>query len=207
MKFLILRSASDAKKGGVRQLRGFDIDPGLGQHGGFVLDTFETDHPGEHQIIGEARVVRDGIGHKHLYYTVKATEADAEYLAGIRPNWRHQVLVTEAQLRAEAPEPGPAPMEMVEAEAEAEAALDLDAPERLDYQSLRVRTRILMKAGAPKIRLNSPRPDLERYVAHYEAELTPGPEAMSEAEAMPEDVLVSDEIEAMRELEQRELEP
>ena len=114
-RFLVLRDKADATPGdAIDRFKGHEIDPELGQYGGFVFDVMEfreavgeIPKPGEVSLLRKLQnrkrkilrqyVVEDGIGQKHNVYECAASQEDAEYYANVR-NWRYVAIFNDAHL-------------------------------------------------------------------------------------------------------------
>lgn len=123
-KFVIFRSPDD-EVAGKDILKGHEVDPDLGPHGGFILGPFWTEHP----EIRDERTGRDGepvnpkpvrreVVKMETYipeaipedavqeewertrYKVEPVELDAIYLAGLRPRWSYREIMTDGELEA-----------------------------------------------------------------------------------------------------------
>ena len=115
LRWAVLRSADDAAAGLLR-CKGYDIDPGIGPHGGFIVDMVERTDPKGREVLGEPRIIEDlgkrwdPVDHTrqimvvvrvHKQYPCRPTRADVEALAQ-RFGWSI-IRATEAQLRSMTP--------------------------------------------------------------------------------------------------------
>jgi len=165
-EYYVERSEADAGVP-IMKLRQWDIDPTIGDFGGFFLTPFWTEHPAiqagdpktdaptmrtvlDERDSGHVDIVT---GQAQREYRVVPIRADAVFLAGIKVGWTwHRVL------RAPAAAPAPAPV------AEAQPAITRTSDAMDAYRALQAKVAAIQAAGGPVIALNSKRAELQAYV-------------------------------------------
>jgi len=185
-KYVVLRSFNDAADNWMARFKGYDVDPAIGQHGGFVLDPER-----------ETMVVRDGRGkplkdhatgnEKRRPCTEDELRDRANYYASCRLNWQSVVIddPTKPVFINPLAALGGKETETFATAEEAKAALAKSAgaaeqvetpapPSKSDgrkyYAWMQARAREINANLGPldeKISLNAPKPVLEEYMKSY----------------------------------------
>ena len=186
MIYVIFRTIEDAqidKTTGtacITHLRTYPVDDTILPHGAIVLKTVQVSSPVYHQIVDNVQVGTDGkafvlssqrVPHRRKVleekkgesgrpddkvYVCEATEADADYLSKVR-GWRWLPFPREDQI--------PRVTDVPDGTPEVEEALPQTPDGVAEMEMMKLTVKLLMKAGAPKIKLSRGPTALREYIA------------------------------------------